>query len=116
MTDKNIQQVLTEDAVLAGVPEFLDIPKDMQDKIAEAVLAKERFFWLSNKLIPKNEWTVGLLRRAIYAEQRVVETEFMIGEMAIICEGAKKRVQQLEEQVKSLADATDKEANLIVRF
>lgn len=109
MTDKLIGDKLIEEAVLSGVPEFLDIPEEMQAKIAQAVLAKERFFWLANSKVPQNEWTIGLLRRAIYAEQRVLETEYMLGEMGLICEGARKRVEELENGMSDLAEATGKD-------
>lgn len=88
---------------MAGVPDFLEIPQDLQDKIAAATLLRERFFWLANVAIAKDVVTTTLLRRAIYAEQRVVETEFMLGEMGLICEGAKQRVGELQDKLTELA-------------
>ena len=99
---------LQQSAAMNGVPEFLDIPQDMQDKIAAATVAKERFFWLSvGKAITKTPVTEALLRRAIYAEQRVLETEFMLGEMGIICQAAKDEVERLQAQLDETVRTTD---------
>ena len=98
MGDLALTIELAREEAMAGVPEFLDIPQDMQDKIAAATVAKERYFWLATK-ITKTPVTEALIRRAIYAEQRVLETEYMLGEMAVICKGAKQRVEELQKQL-----------------
>lgn len=85
-------------------PDFLDIPEEMQQQIEDQVEAKERFFWLNSRRIQQDIVTRALLRRALYAETRLMEAECRLGEMAIITKAAAERVEQLQKQLTTLAE------------
>lgn len=98
---------LTLQEALNGAPDFFEIPEGMQKQIEEQVEARERFFWLAAKRIPQNIITRSLLRRAIYAEVRVTETECRLGEMGLICQAAQERITQLQDQLTALSKGED---------
>jgi hypothetical protein len=98
---------LEEQMALYGVPEFLDLPEEVTAKIETKVMQLERMFWLqAGDAIQPTSVTRTLLRRAVYAEVRVQETEHMLAEMALITEGAAETVKNLEAKVAELAEAT----------
>ena len=106
MTD-DIQTRLIEAEALNGVPQFLDIPDELVEKIEKLVLANERMFWLrANNINSDDVATRTIVRRALYAEQRLNEVEFMLGEMAMITEGAKIRIDELQQQLSDLVKKT----------
>ncbi len=98
-----VNMALAEEEALGGVPNFLNIPESLQEKVEEKTLAAERMFWLRARNIRKDIVNTTLLRRAVYAEQRLNETEFMLAEMAMITEGAKEEVERLQKQLSKLA-------------
>lgn len=94
---------LAETEALNGVPDFLALPPEMTEKIQDLVLQSERMFWLRSKNIVKDIVNTTMLRRALYAEHRVNETEHMLAEMAMITEGAKERIEELQRQLSDLS-------------
>lgn len=98
-----VNMSLAEDEALSGVPNFLDIPDQLAEKIKEKTLASERMFWLRARNIKKDIVNTTLLRRAAYAEARLNEVEFMLAEMAVITEGAVEEVERLQKQLSKLA-------------
>jgi len=104
MTEIDSDLLLAE--ALNGVPEFLDIPKAMAKVIEKQVDAAERMFWLRSNRIQQDIVTRSLLRRAIYAETRLMESEMRLAEMVLITQGAKGRVEELEQGLKDAVEAT----------
>ncbi len=102
----DVEQDLLLAEALNGSPDFLDIPEELQAQIEKQVEAKERMFWLRSNRIHQDIVTRSLLRRAIYAETRAIEMESRLAEMVLITQGAKERVQELEQGLKDLAEAT----------
>ena len=94
---------LAEDEALSGVPNFLNIPDSLKEKVEEKTMAAERMFWLRARNIKVDIVNTTLLRRAVYAEQRLNETEFMLAEMAMITEGAKEEIERLQKKLSKLA-------------
>jgi len=84
-----------EAEALNGVPNLLDIPDEVEDKLRALVLRGERLFWMRSSLIVKDTANTTLLRRALYAEHRLNETEHMLAEMAMITQGASQTVKDL---------------------
>jgi len=106
MADSNETQVLidlAESEALNGVPNFLDIPDVLVEVIEQKTMAAERMFWLRAGHIVRDIVNTTLLRRALYAEVRVQETEHMLGEMALITEGAKEEITRLQDSLNELA-------------
>ncbi|HDZ37786.1 MAG TPA: hypothetical protein ENH62_05815 [Marinobacter sp.] len=111
---ENLQTVLSDalekDALTAeamqGIPEFYDIPDELQQVIEKATLIKERMFWLRATHIKQDIANTQLLRRAVYAECRCWEMENQAAEMALITSGAADRVRELEAQLDKLSKAT----------
>jgi len=100
-----VQDGVAEHEALNGVPLWLDIPDELTKTIEQAVLQKERMFWLRSTSIVKDALTSTLLRRAIYAEQRCYEMENRAGEMALITFGAAEKVKKLEARIDELIKA-----------
>lgn len=101
-----ISDSIAEHEALNGVPLFYDIPSELAQVIEKQVLIKERMFWLRATSINKDPVNSTLLRRAVYAEQRCWEMENRAGEMALITEGAKERIRELEKQLDAVSRAT----------
>lgn len=101
-----IEQDLLLAEALNGVPDFLDIPEGLAKVIEEQVEARERMFWLRSNRIEQDIVTRSLLRRAIYAETRAIEMENRLAEMVLITQGAKERVEELEQGLKDAVEAT----------
>ena len=91
---------------LNGVPQFYDLPDELQATVEQATLAAERMFWLRASLIVKEPATEALLRRAIYAEQRCWEMENRLAETSLIASGMKERIEQLESEIAIVAGHT----------
>ena len=112
MPDKETENDLILNEALNGAPDFYEIPEEMQKQIEEQVTARERFFWLARRRNEQNVITRSLLRRAIYAEVRLVEAESRLGEMGLICHAAKQRIEQLETKLNELSGATGETVDL----
>ena len=95
MEAAQVNMSLAEQEALAYVPPFYELPNEVREKIERQVLRAERMFWLQAGNIAKDIVNTTLLRRAVYAEQRCWEMENMLGEMAIITEGAGQTVKDL---------------------
>ena len=94
---------LAHTEALNGVPKFLDIPDALVEVLQNKTMAAERMFWLRATHIKKDIVNTTLLRRAVYAEQRVQETEHMLAEMALITEGAKEEIERLQGSLSEMA-------------
>jgi len=93
-----------EQAALNGVPNFYELPDEVREKIEKNVLKTERFFWLNDNVLDKDDTAIRtMLRRAIYAEQRCWEMENQLAEMAMITQGAAQRVSELEASLNELS-------------
>lgn len=109
--ENNIVETSLADAVLIaeamnGLPDWYEIPEELQTILEKSTLIKERMFWLRATHITQDAATTQLLRRAIYAEQRAWEMENRAAEMALITSGAAKRVKELEKKLDQLSKAT----------
>lgn len=98
-------EMLLEEA-FTGAPDYYDIPDEMEKAIGDQVTARERIFWLRSKLIGDSIQTRSLLRRALYAEVRCWESESRLAELVLISQGAKQRIEELEDKLQELASAT----------
>ncbi len=78
---------ILENEALNQIPEWFDIPEEMQAEIGAKVLARERVFWLRSanilKLNLRNVVVDTLLRRAAYAEIRLSITEEKLAKMTV---------------------------------
>lgn len=102
------EEAITEEACLAQVPDFYDIPDELRETIEAEVVRRERLFWMTaGRALPDTVVTRTLLRRALYAEVRCWEMENRAAEMALIANGAAERVKELQAALSSAAGAID---------
>lgn len=96
-----------ETEALNGVPNLLEIPDEVEQKLRALVLRAERLFWMRSSVIQKDVVNTALLRRALYAEHRLNETEHMLAEMAMITQGASQTVKDLAAGIETGIEEID---------
>ncbi len=107
MSENNAVEVdIQEVHALNGVPDFYDLPAELNEVIEKKTMTSERMFWLRASSIEKDKVNTILLRRAMYAESRCFEMENRLGELALIVPGMKEEIERLQDQLTVLASAT----------